>query len=375
MRPEAIEAYASAAARVGNPSSLHAPGRAARSLVEDAREAIAAALGAHPTEVVFTSGATEADNLAIKGWFHAGGRVLLTTAIEHHAALDPARWLDEQGAAVTMLDLHRDGRVDLVAARDAIWAAGPGALVSVHAVNNEIGTVQPIAELADVAASAGASVHVDAAQAPGHLSVDFDALGVTTLAVSGHKVGGPMGVGALLVRRDARLTPLAHGGGQQRFRSGTLDAPGIAAFAAALTASVAALETETSRLRVLRERLISGVSAAIPEARVSGPSGEGAAPHIVHWVLPGADAEAVLFGLDQEGIAASSGSACTAGVVDASHVLLALGASPAEAAQTLRLSLGWTTTDEDVEAVLAALPGVVERARAAAGWAPRTLDG
>lgn len=368
MRPSAIEAYTQAASRVGNPSSLHSAGRAARAVVENAREAVAAALGAHPTEVVFTSGATESNNLAIKGWALGGGGHLVTTAIEHHATLDPARWVERLGASVSEIRLHGNGLIDRDSLADTLATASTNTAVAIHHVNNEIGTVQPLEQIANAVREAGAFLHIDAAQAPGHVPVNFAASGASTMAVSGHKVGGPMGIGALLVRRDVQLVPVAHGGGQQRFRSGTMDTAGIAAFAAALTEAVADQPREARRLAELRGALIDRVAAAIPDARLSGPGMDpsAASPHIVHWVFPGADAEAVLFGLDQEGIAASSGSACTAGVVDASHVLLALGASDKEASQTLRLSLGWNTTADDVDHATSVLPAVVERARAAA---------
>jgi cysteine desulfurase len=248
-------------------------------------------------------------------------------------------------------------------------AANGAALVSIQWVNNETGTIQPLREVAEAAANGGdgpVPVHSDAAQAIAHLSVDFSASGLTTMAVSAHKLGGPVGVGALIARRDAKLTPLTHGGGQERrARSGTVDVAGVRAFAAALEETVRGRDRERARLEALRARLVAGVQTAAPEARVSGPDDpKERAPHIVHLVIPGAPSEAMLFLLDQHGIAASSGSACTAGVVDASHVAMAMGWSAVEASQTLRLSLGHTSTDADVEAVLAALPQVVEKARA-----------
>ena len=352
LRPAAREAWLDVAAEVGNPSSVHAAGRRARAIVDDARERIAAALGAHPTEVILTSGATEANNLALAS---ATG-LILTTATEHHSALDPAR---ARGAVE--IGVGPDGVVDLGAFVSQLPVTG---LASVHWVNNEVGTVQPLGAVVAAASDAGVPVHSDAVQAVGHLGIDFAASGLATMAVSAHKVGGPVGVGALLARRDASLTPLARGGGQQRGRSGTLDAAGAAAFAAALERAVGEREAEAARLSALRARLVAGV-AAIPDAVVAGPI-EGVSPHILNVVFPGARAEAILFALDQQGIEVSSGSACTAGVVDASHVLLAMGFSTADASAAVRISLGFTSDDGDVDAVLAALPTAVAQARASA---------
>lgn len=409
MRRVAREAWLEATGRLatgewGNPSSLHAAGRAARAAVEDARERIAAALGAHPTEVIFTAGATEANNLALKGWFWGspgGGHTLITSAVEHHAALDPARWLArEHGLNLIELPVGPDARVnpdDLLAAleaavgdeavrdeavRDGADGAdgadsenngagrpGPHALVSIQWVNNETGTIQPLAEVASAAGSLDVPVHSDAAQAVAHLPVDFAASGLTTMAVSAHKLGGPVGIGALVARRDARLTPVEHGGGQERrLRSGTVDVADALAFAAALEATVHAREAERARLTSLRDRLEAGIEATLHDAHVTRPADPAQrAPHIVHLVIAGAPSEALLFLLDQAGIAASSGSACTAGVVDASHVALAMGHDAVRAAQTLRLSLGHTSTEADVDAVLAVLPDAVAKARASAG--------
>lgn len=388
MRDVAREAWADASSRLAagewaNASSLHASGRAARAAVEDARERIAAALGAHPTEVIFTSGATEANNFAIKGLFWArtagngdarlGGpqigtgsapRAIVTTAVEHHAALDPARWLaGRPGVELVELPVDGQARVELAGLADALEGA---ALISVQWVNNEVGAIQPVGDIAAAAIAAGVPMHSDAAQAVAHLPVDFAASGLTTMAVSAHKLGGPVGVGALLVRREARLTPLTHGGGQERrIRSGTLDVPGIRAFAAALEETVSGRAAEAMRLEGLRERLVAGIGAAIPDAVVSGPPlAKERTPHIVHLVIPGAPSEALLYLFDERGIAVSSGSACTAGVVDSSHVALAMGRSAIESSQTLRLSSGHTSTAQDVDAFLAVLAPVVERARA-----------
>jgi cysteine desulfurase len=382
MRPAAREAWLEASEEGGNPSSLHASGRRARARLEDARERIAASAGAHPTEVIFTSGATEANNLAIKGgvWgaldANPDRRRLITTQVEHHASVDPARWL-AVGHQVPVVELavSTTGMLGLDALAFELDAhATQTALVSVQWVNNEVGTVQPIAAVVALATDAGVPVHSDAAQALAYEAIDFRSSGLTTMAVSAHKVGGPVGVGALLARRDASLVPLIHGGGQERkVRSGTLDVPGAVAFALALEAAVASRSTERTRLTRLATRLIEGMGASCPTGVLSGPapgtswptSGGGVdlrAPHIVHFSFRGANADSLLFGLDSRGIDASQGSACTAGVVQASHVLLAMGRSEADATSTLRFSLGWTSTEADVDAVIAAMPDVLERA-------------
>lgn len=375
MRPAAREAWLEASGRVGNASSLHASGRAVRALVEDARERVAAALGAHPTEVIFTSGGTEANNLAVKGLYWARSRAsaaqsrIVTTRVEHHAALDPARWLAaRQGAELVELPVEESAAVSLDALADELARhEGRHALVSIQWVNNEVGTLQPIGRVATLAQAHGAPLHSDAVQAVGHVPIDFARSGLASLAVSAHKVGGPAGVGALLARRDTVLEPLLHGGGQERrVRSGTVDAPGAWAFAVALHDAASQYEAEAVRLGDLAARLAAGIGAAAPDAVVRGPgvAHRDAAPHIVHAIIPGAPAEALLFGLDLAGVDASPGAACTAGVVEPSHVVLAMGGSEADAAQTVRFSLGWSSSQEDVDAALAALPGVIARARA-----------
>lgn len=373
LRPAAREAWLEASQRVGNPSSLHASGRSARGLAEDARERLAAALGAHPTEVIFTSGGTEADNLAILGGFfkrRAADPALtavVTSAVEHHAALDPARWLArEQGAETLELPVDAHARVEVDALRDALAErAERTALVSVQWVNNEVGTVQPLAEVVEVAASRGIPVHADAVQGIGHLPFDFAASGLATAAASAHKVGGPVGVGVLLARRDAQLAPVSHGGGQERrLRSGTVDAAGAWAFAVALDDALAAREAEAERMSGLVHRLGEAIKGAASGATVHG-GGPGQAPHILHAIIPGAPGESLLTALDLAGIDASPGAACTAGVIEPSHVVEAMGYGPVLASQTLRLSVGWSTTEADVDAAVVALPAAIERATAA----------
>lgn len=366
LRPVAREAWVEAAQSVGNPSSLHGDGRRARAVVEDARERIAAALGADPAEVILVSGGTEADNLALQGLWRgrgATGRVV-TTAVEHHAVLDTVRWLaDAHQAEVVEVGADRSGLIDAAEFEAALAGA---TLATTMWVNNEVGAVQPVEALAARASEAGVPFHVDAVQAVGHLDVDFHALGASTMAVSAHKLGGPVGVGALLARRDAPLAPVVHGGGQERkVRSGTVDAAGAAAFAAALDEAVAARASGRARIGMLASRLADGIRAHVPDAVVRGGGESGFAPHIVHAVVPGASSETMLMLFDAAGVAVSSGSACTAGVVERSHVLQAMGHTPDDSRSAVRFSLGWTSTAADVDAALGALPEVIARARAA----------
>lgn len=369
MRESAREAWLEASARVGNASSLHASGRSARSLLEDARERVAGAVGAHPTEVIFTSGGTEADNLAIKGAFWArrvtdpGRTRIVTTPVEHHAALDPVRWLaGHQGAGGVELPVDEHGVVSTDALADELGAhAGAIALISTQWVNNETGVVQPLADVVGVAQTHGIPVHSDAIQGIGHLPFDFASSGLATAAVSSHKVGGPVNVGALLARRGAALTPLAHGGGQERrVRSGTVDVAAAWSFAVAVDDAVRAVEAEAARVAGLGSRLAQAITTLSPAAVVHGP--EHGAPHIVHAIVPGASAEAMLAAFDLAGVEVSPGAACTAGVVEPSHVVLAMGGSDADASSTVRFSLGWTSSAADVDAAIAALPAVLAQA-------------
>jgi cysteine desulfurase len=373
MLPEAIEAYTVALGEVGNPSSLHASGRRARRAVEEARERVAAALGARPSEVIFTAGGTEADNLAVKGIFwarrsrDAGRTHVLVGAAEHHAVLDALHWLSvHEGAGSTLLPVDTLGRVRPAVLADALAEHGDSAaVVSVMWANNEVGTVQPIAELAAVAREYRVPFHTDAVQAVGQLPVDFAASGVDALTLTGHKLGGPLGVGALLLGRDVRCTPLLHGGGQERdVRSGTLDAPGIVAFAVAVEAAVKTRSERTAALASLRDDLIRRVLAAVPDAVLNGDPAD-RLPGNAHFSFPGCEGDALLMLLDARGIECSTGSACSSGVAQPSHVLLAMGADEARARGSLRFSLGHTSTAADVDLVVDALGPVVERARRA----------
>lgn len=368
--PEAAETVARLSAEVfGNPSSVHAYGRAARAEVEDARDRVAAAIGASPAEVVFTSGGTEADNLALKGAAlkrAADGRHLVVSAYEHHAVLDSAEALVKQGFELTVVPVTPAG---LVEPADVAAAVRPDTVVvSVMAVNNELGTINDVAAITAAVKQANgrALVHTDAVQALGKIPVDVARWGVDLASFSAHKLGGPKGTGALYVRAHTPLAPLQHGGGQERgLRSGTLNAAGIAAFGVAAELAAKDVGAEAERLGALRARLVEGFLAAVPDARLNGDPGCAVA-HIVNLAVPGAEGETLLLLLDQAGIACSSGSACQSGALDPSHVLLALGLEPALAAAALRFSFGRTTTEADIDAVLAALPEAVARARRAA---------
>jgi cysteine desulfurase len=359
---------------VGNASSLHTSGRAARRRIEESRELIADKLGARPSEVIFTAGGTESDNLAVKGiyWSRRDAeprhRRIITTEVEHHAVLDSVDWLVEhEGAQVTWLPTASDGSVSAAALREALQSHDDVALVSVVWANNEVGTIMPVAELAAVAAEFGVPMHSDAVQAVGQLPVDFPASGLSAMSVAAHKFGGPPGVGALLMRRDVTCVPLSHGGGQERdIRSGTPDVAGAVGMAAAAQIAVDGLEANSARLRSLRDRLVRGVLAEIDNVRLNGAADPLRLPGNAHFTFRGCEGDALLMLLDANGIECSTGSACTAGVAQPSHVLIAMGADPASARGSLRLSLGHTSVDADVDAALRVLPGAVERARRAA---------
>ncbi|MGA4839470.1 cysteine desulfurase family protein [Streptomyces sp. G45] len=375
MLPEAIAALTAHLSVTGNASSLHAAGRRARRTVEEARETLAESLGARPSEVVFTSGGTEADNLAVKGLYWARrdadpARVrVLASPVEHHAVLDAVDWLAEhEGATVEYLPVDAHGRVHPEALRAAI-ARDPGsvAFATVMWANNEIGTLQPVRELADVCAAFDVPLHADAVQAFGQVPVDFGASGLAAMTVSGHKIGGPYGIGALLLGRAYSPVPVLHGGGQERHvRSGTLDVPAIAAFAVAGRLAAERQERFAREVGALRDDLVAAVRAAVPEALLGGdPDPAGRLPANAHFTFPGCEGDSLLLLLDAQGIECSTGSACTAGVAQPSHVLLATGTDPDLARGTLRFSLGHTSTKADVDAVAAAIGPAVERARSA----------
>ncbi|MBL7492005.1 cysteine desulfurase [Frankia sp. AgB1.9] len=374
MRPEALAAFMAAHAVAGNPSSLHAGGRQARRAVEESREALAGVLGCRPSELIFTGGGTESDNLALKGLYWARRaadprrRRVLVSAVEHHAVLDPAHWLEQsQDAVLELLPVDETGLVSPRTLAAALCAGdGPDdvAVVSVMWANNEVGTVQPVAELAELSHAHGVPFHTDAVQAFGQVPLGFTESGVDAMTVTAHKIGGPVGIGALLLRRGLTVTPLTHGGGQERdVRSGTLDAAGAAAFAAAAQAAARGLPAEAARLASLRDELVRQVLAAVPTAVLNGaPPGPGRLPGNAHLSFPGCEGDSLLMLLDARGIECSTGSACTSGVARPSHVLLAMGAGEQSARGSLRFSLGHTSTAADVEAVVAAIAPVVDRA-------------
>ncbi|WHM36450.1 cysteine desulfurase family protein [Streptomyces sp. BPTC-684] len=375
MLPEAVQAMTAQLTATGNASSLHAAGRRARRTAEEAREELAEALGARPSEVVFTAGGTEADNLAVKGLYWARRdadprRVrVLASPVEHHAVLDAVHWLAEhEGATVEYLPVDRYGRVHPEALREAI-ARDPSdvALATVMWANNEIGTVLPVAELAAVAREFDVPLHADAVQAVGQLDVDFAASGLAAMTVSGHKIGGPYGIGALLLGREYTPVPVLHGGGQERHvRSGTLDVPAIAAFAVAGRLAAERRGDFAREVGDLRDQLVDAVRKAVPDAILGGdPAPGGRLPANAHFSFPGCEGDSLLLLLDAQGIECSTGSACTAGVAQPSHVLLATGTPPDLARGTLRFSLGHTSTEADVQAVATAIGPAVERARTA----------
>jgi cysteine desulfurase len=374
MHQQAIEAMVAAMAEVGNASSLHTAGRAARRRVEEARESLAARLGARPSEVIFTAGGTDSDNLAVKGIYWARRdadptrRRIISTAVEHHAVLDAVEWLAaHEGAEVTYLPCDADGSVSPAALREVLSEHDDVALVTVMWANNEVGTLMPIAELSSVAAEFGVPMHSDAVQAVGSVALDFGAAGLSALSITAHKFGGPTGVGALLLRRDTACVPLLHGGGQERdVRSGTVDVAGAVAMAAAADIAVGSREFSAARLSSLRDRLIAGVMSSIDDVVVNGAGGAGRLPGNAHFTFRGCEGDSLLMLLDANGIECSTGSACSAGVARASHVLLAMGVDAEAARGSLRLSLGHTSTDEDVDAAVAVLPAAVDRARQAA---------
>ncbi|MCW2780417.1 MAG: cysteine desulfurase [Marmoricola sp.] len=375
--PEAAAAMTEQLSRVGNPSSLHASGRDARRIVEESRETIARALNCRPGEVVFTSGGTEADNLALKGMYWSRRdddprrTRILSTTIEHHAVLDPLHWLaEEEGVQVDLVGVDAEARIDIEALRAAVDAAPETiALISVMWANNEVGTVQPIAEVVEIAHAHGIPVHTDAVQALGEVPLDFAAAGVDAMTVTGHKIGGPYGVGALILRREVQLTALLHGGGQERdVRSGTIDTPAIAGFATACELAVKLQPEVAVRVSALRDELVAGVRRVVPDAIYNGDPVSDVAhrlPGNAHLTFPGCEGDSLLMLLDARGIECSTGSACNAGVPQASHVLLAMGHSDDSARASLRFSLGHTSTSADVDALLEAIGPVVERARAA----------
>jgi cysteine desulfurase len=379
MSADVLAAYVSALSVVGNPSSIHSQGQNAKRMLEEAREQVAASVEADSVEVTFTSGGTEAINLAIKGlWWaaSAAGRVansrprVLIAAAEHHATIDAAAWLaSSEGAIVEEVPVDSLGRVDLAALERML--GDDVALVSVLLANNEVGTIQPIDEIVARASRFGVPVHCDAVAAYGYLPIDFHASGLAALSISAHKIAGPVGIGALVIARAATLVPLIHGGNQQRARSGTQDAAGAVAFGVAATRAAAGIAARQTRLRGLRDRLVAGIHSAVPTAILRGDPID-RLPGNAHFTFPGCEGDSLLFLLDVAGFSVSTGSACRAGVPEASHVLLAMGLSEADARGALRITLGEDTTEEEIDAFVAALPAAVARATDA-GLADRVV--
>lgn len=375
----ALAALTSVITRSGNPSSLHGSGRRARATVEAARETVATASGAHPTEVIFTSGGTEADNLAVKGLFWARRDAepartrILVSSVEHAAVQDTVEWLEKhEGAEAVWLPVDEHGTVSLAALAAELDDGGADsvALVTCMWANNEVGTVQPIAGIVALAKPFGIPVHSDAVQAFGSLPVNFKESGLAAMSISAHKIGGAVGVGALLLGRAVKLTPVQHGGGQERtVRSGTLDTAGLAAFAAAAQDVTENLAAESLRIAGLRDAIIAAVRQTVPEAVLRGVdpavNPEQRLPGNAHFTFPGCEGDSLLFLLDMAGVESSTGSACTAGVPRPSHVLLAMGLDEDTARGAQRFSLGHTSTPADVEAFVAALPQAHARAKTA----------
>lgn len=363
MRPAARDAWLAASDEVANPSSIHTAGQAARRLLEDARERLAAAFDCDPIEIVFTSGGTESINLALKGawWARGAGRdVIVLPDGEHHASMDTVEWLRaSQGAQVRAVALSADGTITPEAFRAAL--NDDVVIATAIAANNEVGTINDIAALGAAAQDAGVPVHIDAVSAWGHVPMSFSALrgsggsGISAMSVSAHKIGGPHSLGALVVSRSARLAALHHGGAAQRdLRAGSQDVPGAVAFAAAAEEALRDLDADQARIAALRDRLMAGIEAAVPSAEILGAR-DRRLPGNVHVLFPGAPGESLLYLLDQRGIAVSTGSACQAGIAEASHVVRAMGRTEAEARTVLRMSLDRTSTDADVDAVLHAI--------------------
>jgi len=378
MLPQARQAWLEATERAGNPSSLHAAGRAARRIVEEARESIADDLSTRPSAVVFTSGGTESDNLAVKGLFWArrtrlgvADPIVAASAVEHHAVLDPVEWLGKhEGADVQWIPVDASCRVDAAWLNEKLATAAERiALVTVMWANNEVGTIQPVQALAVACKEVGVPFHTDAVQALGQVPVNLSEVPATAVTISGHKVGGPFGIGALIIDPHESVVPVSHGGGQERdIRSGTFDAPAAAAFAVAVHHAVDQQQSHAAHLQRLQIELVEGITSVVPDAIVNGGAiGDSAQrlPGNVHVSIPGAEGDSLLMLLDAAGIDCSTGSACTAGIPEPSHVLLAMGVDERTARSSLRFSFGRASTSDDVNAIIAALPAAVDRARRA----------
>ncbi len=368
VRPLALDAYLEALAHLGNPSSVHAHGRETRELLEQARELLAKAADCDSAEVIFTSGGTEANNQAIKGLFwqrqeQRPRKYIVSALTEHHAVIDPIEWLEKhEGAQLLWLPVDKSGQPDL--ATYQTWLSQYGdeiALVSLMSVNNETGAIWDIPAMAALADDYGIPVHSDAVAAFGHTEISFKDSNLAAMSVSGHKLGAPIGVGALIVSRSQKPTSLIHGGGQERgLRSGTMNYPHALSLAKASELAVADMADREARLERLRDQLEQQVLTQVPQAQrtISGPR----IGHTASFIFPGVQSDSLLFLLDQKGISVSAGSACQAGVLGASHVLLAMGYSEAEASAVLRVTLGHTTTAEDIEVFTSSIAEVYQTA-------------
>ena len=370
----ALQAFIEQSRQLGNASSLHTYGRTVRKDVEEAREKIASLIGSHASEIIFTGSGTEANNLALKGaYWHrnkdgVARNVVVISRFEHHAVLDPARWLEDfEGAEVIEVPVSREGFVEVAALEEIIHERHDEiALISIMHSNNEVGTLQPINQIAELGNKFDIPVHTDAVQSLGKVPLSFKDLGVFAMTISAHKVGGPIGVGALVLRKGIDITPILHGGGQERdIRSGTLNSAGIVAFAAAVQSAIRDIDSNAERVRALRSKLIAAIKSEVPDATLNGVLEGQTLPGIANISFPRTESDSLLLLFDAEGIACSTGSACSAGVQEASHVLMAMGLTEKEAPSSLRFSVGTTNTEADIEYLQTCIKRVIDRARAA----------
>lgn len=370
----ALQAFIEQSRQLGNPSSLHTYGRKVRKDVEEAREKLAGLIGCHSSEIIFTGSGTEANNLAIKGAYwhrNQGGKqrnVVVISAFEHHAVLDPARWLEDfEGAELVEIPVTREGFINLAELRNVVLERHDEiALISIMHSNNEVGTVQPMEDISKIAQEFKIPLHTDAVQSLGKVPLSFKELGLFAMTISAHKVGGPIGVGALILQKGIDITPILHGGGQERdIRSGTLNAAGIIAFVAATQSAMRDLESNAVKISALRKKLVAAIQAEISDATLNGVLEGATLPGIANISFPNTESDALLLLFDAEGIACSTGSACSAGVQEASHVLMAMGLSEKEARSSLRFSLGTGNSDSDIEYLQTCIKRVIDRARAA----------
>lgn len=351
--------------KYGNPSSVHSYGREAKQALEESRRQVAELLGSTPQEITFTSGGTEADNLAIIGTaeaLHKKGKHIITSAVEHHAVLETCEFLEKNGFELTIIPVDSEGMVSVEEVQKAIRP--DTILISIMHANNEVGTIQPIAEIGKLAREHGITFHVDAVQSFGKIPINVKEMNVDLMTVSSHKIYGPKGVGALYVRKGIRITPMAHGGGQEkRRRSGTENTPGIIGFGKASELAGQRMSEEAEHQIALRDKLMNGIVERIEHVKVNGPIGSKRLPNNVNVSIRFIEGESLLLSLDMLGIAASSGSACTSGSLDPSHVLLAMGLVHEIAHGSLRFTLGRQNTEEEIDYVLEQLPKIVERLR------------